>query len=107
MIALPPGCTVAYGITIDITELTNDIIEWYRLIEGQVGHKEEFSYRGTRIEKPYVSYNSKPCHYMQDGTNNVRLHFLGKDASTASVFLLKFNEYVVRHNLKELNAWHY
>jgi len=44
---------------------------------------------------------------MQDGTNNVRLHFRGADASTASVFLLKFNEYVVRHNLKEVDNLHY
>ena len=107
MIALPPGCTVAYGITIDITELTNDIIEWYRLIEGTVGHKEHYNYRGQSIQLPYVAFNSKACHYMQDGTGNIRLHFLGKDASTASVFLLKFNEYVVRHNLKEVNELHY
>ena len=42
---------------------------------------------------------------MEDGTNNVRLHFLGKDASTASVFLLKFNELVESHNMKEYDTY--
>ena len=107
MIALPPGCTVAYGITIDIDQLTDEIVDWYRLIEGTVSHKDEYSYRGTHTRRSYVSYNSKACHYMQDGTGNVRLHFLGKDASTASMFLLKFNERVVKHNLKEVNEFHY
>ena len=107
MIALPPGCTVAYGITIDIDQLTDDIVEWYRLIEGTVIYKAEYSRRGSSIERPYVAFNGKLCHHMQDGSGNVRLHFLGKDASTASMFLLKFNDCVVRHNFKEINELHY
>ena len=107
MIRLPPGCTVAYNIVIDVTELTGDMIEWYRLIEGAVGHKEMYNHRDVRILTPVVAYNAKPCYHMQDGTNNVRLHFRGADASTASMFLLKFNEYVVRHNLKEVEERSY
>jgi len=101
MIRLPPGCTVAYNIVIDVTELTGDMIEWFRLIEGTVGHTEMYNHCGVRILTPVVAYNAKPCYYMQDGTNNVRLHFRGADASTASLFLLKFNEYVVRHNMQD------
>jgi len=107
MIRLPPGCTVSYNIVIDVTELTGDMIEWYRLIEGTVGHKEMYNHRDVRILTPVVAYNAKPCYHMQDGTNNVRLHFRGADASTASLFLLKFNEYVVRHNLKEVEERSY
>jgi len=107
MIRLPPGCTVAYNIVIDVTELTGDMVDWYRLIEGTVNHREVYNNRGVRILTPLVAYNAKPCYHMQDGTNNVRLHFRGADASTASLFLLKFNEYVVRHNLKEVDNLHY
>ena len=107
MILLPPGCTVAYGITIDIAEMTDDIVEWYRLIEGEVSHKEEYNHRGVKKVRSFVAYNSKKCHYMADGTGNIRLHFLGKDASIASMFLLKFNDCVVRHNLKEVNELQY
>ena len=38
--------------------------------------------------------------YRQDGTGSVKINFHGDDASTASVFILKFGEYVVAHNMK-------
>jgi hypothetical protein len=102
MIKLPPGCTVAYGITIDVDQLTPNMVEWYEMIGGTVAEKTHYNHRGSPIVSKYVQYNSKPCHYLLDGTNSVRLHFLGTDASTARVFLIKFNEHVKQHNLKRM-----
>jgi hypothetical protein len=101
MIPLMPGCTVCYNITVDINELTDDMVEWYNTIGGVVTYDDYYDYKGRKITKPYVAYNNyKRCHY---GNNSVRLHFLGKDASAASMFLLKFTDYVFQHNLKEHN----
>jgi len=101
MIGLPPGCTVCYNITVDITELTDDMVEWYKTIGGVVREDKYWNYKGHEITKPYVSYNNyKACHYSNE---SVRLHFLGKDASVASMFLLKFMDKVFQHNLKEHN----
>lgn len=101
MIPLMPGCSVCYNITVDITELTDDMIEWYNTIGGTVTYDKYYNHRGVEITKPYVAYNNyKRCHY---GNESVRLHFLGKDASAASMFLLKFMDKVFQHNLKEHN----
>jgi hypothetical protein len=106
MISLPPGCSVAYGIVIDIDQLTPEMIEWYELIGGAVTSKNHWL-RNKEVKQPMVAYNSKPCHYLLDGSKGVRLHFLGKDASTASVFILKFLEHIVKHNLKEIEEYVY
>ena len=50
--------------------------------------------------------NSKPCYYLQDGTSNVMLNFNGKDASVATMFLLKFDKNVVSHNLNDLEKYY-
>jgi hypothetical protein len=103
MITLPPGCTVTYGITVDVQELTADMIAWYELIGGIVTEQEWFSYRGQKNKRHFVQYGGgKKCHYYQDGTHGVRLHFLGKDASVASMFLMKFFDAITQHNLKEV-----
>jgi hypothetical protein len=106
MIQLPPGCSVAYGITIDIKQLTDEIIEWYELIGGTISTKQHWI-RNRQVEDKYVAYGSKLCHYLADGSGNVRLHFLGKDASTACMFMLKFNDLIIRHNLKEIEQYAY
>lgn len=103
MIALPPGCTVTYSVWIDINEMTNDIIDWYKLVGGVVTQDAWYNHRGSKIVRDFVQYGkSKKCHYRQDGTGGIRLHFDGKDASVASMFLLKFMDIVVKHNLKEV-----
>jgi hypothetical protein len=87
----------------DVSKLTDEMVEWYQIVGGTVIHKTEYLGRnGTETQRVYVAYNSKPCHYMQDSTNNVRLHFSGKDASAASMFLIRFFENVIQHNLKEV-----
>lgn len=104
MISLPPGCTVTRAITIDVDLLTNDMLEWYQLNDGVTRSIEEFDIRGRRVVMNYVKFGkaNKWCHHRRDGSGGVRLHFHGDDASTASVFLLKFYEHVQQHNLHEL-----
>ena len=102
MIVLPPGCTVTYSVWIDIREMTTDIIDWYRMIGGTITEKSYYNHRGTKINAEYVQYGkAKPCHYRQDGSRGIRLHFHGDDASVASMFLIKFFDIVEKHNLKE------
>ena len=102
MIALPPGCTVSYSVWIDIKEMTNDIIDWYKSIGGNVTIDSWYNHRGMKIDREFVQYGkAKRCHYRQDGSGGIRIHFHGEDASVASMFLLKFTENIEQHNLKE------
>lgn len=105
MITLPPGCTVNYAIWIDIKQLTEEIVDWYNLIGGTVYYDKYWNSRGQEKRQPYVSYGKgKRCHYHHNGVppGGVRLHFLGNDASVASMFILKFNDIIDNHNLKEV-----
>lgn len=103
MIALPPGCTVTYAIWIDVKEMSNDIVDWFDLIGGNVTEKSHYNHRGNKVINKYVQYGKgKPCHYKQDGSAGIRLHFHGDDASAASMFIIKFMDKIVNHNMKEV-----
>lgn len=102
MISLPPGCTVNYAIRIICMELTPEMVEWFLMIGGTAGDKEYYNHRGQRKLESWVAYGgAKPSSKALDGTGHTRLNFNGKDASVASMFLLKFGDDVVGHNLKE------
>lgn len=102
MMQLPPGCTVNYAITIEIREMTRDIIDWYKLIGGTVVEDETWDHRGRRKVFEYVQYGQgKRCHYRADGTGGIRLHFRGEDAQVASMFIIKFMHVIENHNMSE------
>lgn len=105
MIALPPGCTVTYAIWIDIKEMSNDIVDWFALIGGTVTRDSWYNHRGIKIEREFVQYGkAKRCHYKQDGSGGIRLHFHGDDASAASMFIIKFMDDIVNHNMQQVQA---
>ena len=104
MIALPPGCTVTYAVWIDVAKMNDEIIDWFKLIGGTTSNgKEMYDHKGRPLNRTYVQYGkAKNCHYKQDGTGGVRLHFHGDDVSVASMFLLKFNDIVDGHNMQQV-----
>lgn len=106
MITLPPGCTVNYPIRIFCNTITPEIAEWFELIGGKSGQKGYINYKGQEVSELWVSYsNAKPSSYAQDGTRHARINFNGSDASVAGMFLLKFNDDVVSHNLKDYDSY--
>lgn len=101
MIALPPGCTVTYAIWVNVDKLTEEMVEWYRLVEGKVYQDKWYDMRGKEQFWYYVSYGKgKRCHH-QNGAGGTRLHFHGDDASVASMFIMKFFEHITANNLQE------
>lgn len=103
MIRLPPGCTVAYPITITVARLTEEMIEWYQMSGGHIRVDEVYDWRSNPIKRTFVQLGkSKPCHYLANGSGNVLLHFDGADASIASFFLLKFMDSILSHNLQSV-----
>ena len=97
MMPLPPGCKVIYSVWLDIDKLTNDVVEWFELIGGETKQDNHYPVNVT-----YIRYGKgKWCHYYHNGAGGVRLHFMGEDASVASMCLLKFNERITNHNMQE------
>lgn len=102
MITLPPGCTVGYEIRFVVQDLTDDMGQWFQMQEGSAWATEEYDHRGRKRMIKHVKFgNSKPSYKMQDGTNNYLIRFAGKDASTASLFLLKYFDEILSHNMEE------
>jgi hypothetical protein len=111
MITLPPGCAVSQNIRIVVRDLTDDMLQWFVDVGGAVttDHqmaypRNSFGYGKMQPEKfvKRVSYGrGKYCYRMQDGSNNILLHFQGEDGMVASAFMLRFNESILSHNFPE------
>jgi hypothetical protein len=109
MIALPPGVTINYNIKIIINDLSIEIFEWCRDVGARVWvENKPFDRRGIAKEMPMVQFGrAKPCYHLQDGTSNIMLNFTGEDATTALTLLMKFDTYVVSHNMREIEKYVY
>lgn len=109
MISLPPGVTINYNIKIIINTLSIEVFEWLRDVGARVWVEEkDYDKRGWLVERPMIQFgNSKPCYYLQDGTGNVMLNFNSGDAGTALALLLKYNDQIVSHNMKEAEKYVY
>ena len=84
----------------------DDMGEWFLLQGGRAWAEETFDHRGRRKLKNFVQYGkAKPSYGFQDGTGHYLIRFDGADASTASMFLLKFIDQIQSHNLKEAEQY--
>jgi hypothetical protein len=102
MMPLPPGCTVPYEIQINVEKITQEIADWFILIGGSARIVKNYDWRGREYTSTIVSYGqAKDSYDRKDGTNCTLIRFTGADASTASMFLLKFIDQVKSHNMKE------
>lgn len=102
MMPLPPGCTVGYEIRFYVETITEAMQQWFLLQEGEAWESEDYDWRGKLKKTKHVKYgNSKPSHKIQDGSNSYLIRFSGSDASVASLFLLKFLDDIVTHNMEE------
>lgn len=102
MIPLPPGATRAYEIRIKVRELTDDIGNWFEMVGGRAWGIQDFDWKGRPILNKNVQYGkTKPSYHLKDGTGNVLIRFAGEDASTASMFLIKFYDDVIEHNMQD------
>ena len=76
------------------------MVNWYQLIGGLTKKDEHYDYKGRKVERYLVQYGKgKWCYHRADGTGGTRLHFHGDDASVASMFIVKFMDYVQTSNL--------
>lgn len=107
MIPLPPGVVINYNIKIIVSSLPLELFTWLRDVGAHVWvETKSYDRKGQAREEPMVRFGrAKPSYHLQDGSNNVMLNFNSEDAGTALALLMKFNELVVSHNMRE--AEHY
>jgi hypothetical protein len=92
-----------------INSLPIEIVEWCREVGAKVWvENKPYDRRGNAREEPMVQFGrAKPCYYLQDGTGNIMLNFNSDYATTALAFMLKFNTYIVSHNMREVEKYVY
>lgn len=83
-----------YPITIDISKLTEEMVTWAETQGAEIA--DNLLHKRTIVRFP----NSKASAYM--GMGGMRLHFNYSEKNTALLFLLMFDNYVVKHNMEEL-----
>lgn len=102
MITLPPGCTVGYEIRFVVSDISDDMGQWFLLQGGSAWATEEYDHRGRPRMVKHVRFgDAKPSYKMQDGTGTYVVRFAGTDASTASLFLLKYYDEIITNNMQE------
>ncbi len=106
MIALPPGCTLSYEIQINVSAMTDEIGEWFNMIGGAATMEQYYDNRGKAKTSVFVQYGkAKRSYPRQDGTYTHLIRFAGADAQVACMFLMKFMDLVVSHNMKEIENY--
>lgn len=106
MIPLPPGCRLVYEIRFTVEDLTDEMGEWFNMIGGSATRTQWWDHKGREQFTNQVQYGKAKASYrMQDGTGQSLIRFDGADASTASMFLIKFIDQIVTHNLKEMEHY--
>ena len=99
MIPLPAGCFVTYNVWIDVAQLDDEIVDWFVSIGGDTKQQTFYDHRGRPIISKFVKYGrAKWCHHHSSA---IRLHFHGDDSSLATMFLIKFMDRVIQHNMQE------
>ena len=102
MIPLPPGATRAYEITFKIKQLTDEMGQWFLDIGGRAWAEREYDYRGRQVLHNFVKYGrAKQSYVTKDGTGLTLVRFAGEDASAASMFLIKFLDDILEHNMQD------
>lgn len=108
MIPLPPGVTINHEVTIMVKELTVDMLKWYIDQEQDIAERVWHDMKGREHSIPVVRYGlGRPSHKTQDGSNQHLLRFRQEDAGAALMFLMKFNEQVSQHNMREVDTYVY
>jgi hypothetical protein len=85
-----------YPITIDIENLTPDMIVWATAQGADIFYQHSPEVR-TVIRFP----DSKPSAPV--GRKGMRLHFNNTQRGQALLFLLSFPNHVIKHNIEEIN----
>ena len=107
MIRLPDGVSINYNIKIIVLTLNIELFTWLRDVGATVWvENKPFDRRGIAKEMPMVRFGkAKASYHLQDGSDHVMLNFNSEDATTALALLMKFDNLVVSHNMREVEKY--
>lgn len=108
MIALPPNVSINYDVTIQVSQLSGEMLNWYQQVGGKVTKTKWYDGKWKEHLVPVVQYgDAKPSHKMLDGTGNFIIRFKSQDAHVGLMFILKFADDIVSHNMRDIERYVY
>jgi hypothetical protein len=106
MKVISPGVVALRPFKIHCQELTQEMVDWWVMMgaEAQViednywtRHKGNVTDKNYRIRMPGLG--SKWSHQFNDGSRQYLIHLLEKYAPEASLFILKWPDNVINHDI--------
>ena len=109
MIPLPPGVTVNYEVTLTLNDMPREFLEWFEEIGGTVSYAEWFDMRGRPHRTPTIRYGDagRISHKFNDNSGQYVVRFRGEDAGVALMMLMKWDNLIVSHNMREVEKYVY
>ena len=101
MIALPPGCSINYEVTIVLKELSDDFLAWWKEIEGVVSYTSYYNAKGKEVITPVIKYKQGRLSHKMASSDEYLIRFRSEDVSAALMLLMKWDHMVIKHNMRE------
>ena len=110
MKVISPGVVAVRPFKIHFKELTQEMVDWWVTMgaEAQEIHDHYHSrYGQTQHDKHYrirmPGLGSKWSHQFNDGSKTYLMHMAEQFAPEASLFMLKWPENIINHNIEVRN----
>ena len=108
MIPLPPGVTINHEVALTLKGLTPALLEWFTEVGGVITEAEWYDVKGRKQTTPVLKFgNGRPSHKFNNNSGHYLLRFRNEDAGTALALILKFNDLIQSHNMREADNYVY
>ena len=104
---ISPGVVALRPIKLVVDTLTQDMVDWW-VMQGANAEEITDQYYGRKGPTTSKYYRIKPpgskwSHMFNDGSGIHLIHLNEQYASTATLFMLKFPDTVISHNIEVPN----
>lgn len=104
MRVISPGVVALRPFRIHTNSLTQEMVDFWVMMgaEAQEIQDDYHSHRGRKLEKHYRIRmgNGDWSHKFNDGSNNYLIHMREEFAPEASMFIMKFFDTIINHDIK-------
>lgn len=108
MISLPPGCTINYEVVITLNSMPTEFLVWWQEVGGDVFETEYYDYKGRKQYTPQIKFGEgRLSHKFNDGSGKYLIRFRNTDVTTALALLMKWDNLIESHNMRELEQYVY
>lgn len=102
MIRLPDGVTINYEVTVVLHEVPEEFLAWWEELGGLITYGDYYDAKGRIVRTPYLRYGQGRLSHRSAGNPEFLIRFRAEDAGVALMMLMKWDNLIVSHNMKEV-----